>query len=105
MSTPDDVRQHIISSLFSRTDNGTAEETLISYVKVYEDEEGGDAGLKTRYLILAVTKLGKVVVHKAKRNNNLSFSKGKTWQLEDMRALEQIGVSPAVHLFCPIHRS
>jgi len=40
-----------------------------------------------------VTKFGKVVMHKAKRNNNLSFSKGKTWQLEDVRALEVIGVS------------
>lgn len=32
-------------------------------------------------------------MHKAKRNNNLSFSKGKTWSLEDMRVLEVIGVS------------
>jgi hypothetical protein len=39
-----------------------------------------------------VTKHGKVVIHKAKRNNNLSFSKGKTWNLEDMRALEVITV-------------
>lgn len=43
--------------------------------------------------IRAVTKLGKVVIHKAKRNNNLSFSKGKTWQLEDMRVLDVVGVS------------
>ncbi len=42
---------------------------------------------------MIVTKHGKVVLHKAKRNNNLSFSKGKTWNLEDMRALEVIGVS------------
>jgi hypothetical protein len=34
-------------------------------------------------------------MHKAKRNNNLTFSKGKTWQLEDVRALEVIGVSPS----------
>lgn len=97
MSRPapvDDVRQHIIDSLFSRKDPaGTPEETLISFVKVYEDEGGGGAdAIKTRYLMLAVTKLGKVVIHKAKRNNNLSFSKGKTWQLEDMRVLEQISV-------------
>ncbi|KAK8845463.1 hypothetical protein IAR55_006176 [Kwoniella newhampshirensis] len=85
----DDVRNHIISSLFSkRAEDGTAEETLISFLKVYEDD--GD-GQKTRYLMLAVTKLGKVVIHKAKRNNNLSFSKGKTWQLEDMRCLEVMG--------------
>jgi hypothetical protein len=43
---------------------------------------------------IAVTRLGKVVIHKAKRNANLSFSKGKTWNLEDMRAVEVIGVSP-----------
>lgn len=91
----DDVRQHIIDSLFVRKDaTGTAEETLISYLKVYEDEgdTGPEGGAKTRYLMLAVTKLGKVVIHKAKRNNNLSFSKGKTWQLEDTRVLEQISV-------------
>lgn len=104
----DEVRHHIVQSLFSRHDEqGTAEETLISYIKVFEDE--GDGNQKTRYLMLAgacvivddgiladgraVTKFGKVVLHKAKRNNNLSFSKGKTWQLEDMRGLEVIGVS------------
>jgi hypothetical protein len=40
-----------------------------------------------------VTKHGKVVVHKAKRNSNLSFSKGKTWNLEDVRVLEVVSVS------------
>jgi hypothetical protein len=43
--------------------------------------------------LMVVTKFGKVVMHKAKRNNNLSFSKGKTWHLDDVRALEVIGVS------------
>ncbi|WVQ80381.1 hypothetical protein IAT38_002486 [Cryptococcus sp. DSM 104549] len=87
----DDVRSHIIASLFSRrAEDGTAEETLISFVKVYESDDGGQ---KTRYLIVAVTRLGKVVIHKAKRNSNLSFSKGKTWNLEDMRVLEVIGPS------------
>ena len=43
--------------------------------------------------LMAVTKVGKVVVHKAKRNSNLSFSKGKTWSLEDMRVVEVVGVS------------
>lgn len=96
----DDVKQHIISSLFSRYDeNNTLEETLISFVKVHEDDSGvdgapnGGVGVKTRYLMLAVTRLGKVVVHKAKRNSNLTFSKGKTWNLEDMRVIEMIGVS------------
>ncbi|OCF36139.1 exocyst protein [Kwoniella heveanensis CBS 569] len=89
----DDVRQHIISSLFARRgDDGTPEETLISFIKVYEEDPADPTGgQKTRYLMLSVTKLGKVVIHKAKRNNNLSFSKGKTWHLEDMRVLEVIG--------------
>lgn len=48
----DEVRHHIIQSLFSRHDEaGTAEETLISYLKIYEDE--GDGNAKTRYLMLA----------------------------------------------------
>lgn len=60
MSTPpqppgsDETRQHIIASVFSRNAaDGTPEETLISYVKVYEQEGEGSAGLKSRYLLLA----------------------------------------------------
>lgn len=51
----DDTRHHIVQSLFSKTDdNGTAEETLISYVKVYEDDSGPEGmEQKTRYLMLA----------------------------------------------------
>lgn len=45
-----------------------------------------------------VTKYGKCVLHKAKQNSNLSFSKGKTWALEDMRTMEQFGVSRLVVL-------
>lgn len=47
---------------------------------------------------MIVTKFGKVVMHKAKRNNNLSFSKGKTWHLDDVRALEVIGVSSYIQV-------
>jgi hypothetical protein len=81
---------------------GTAEETLISFVKVHErddvgtpapGQQSGGGGEKTRYLMLAVTKLGKVVLHKAKRNSNLTFSKGKTWVLEDVRVVEVVNVS------------
>ncbi|KAL7418847.1 hypothetical protein Q5752_006531 [Cryptotrichosporon argae] len=85
----DETRQQIVASLFARhAEDGTAEETLITYIKVHEEDEGG---AKTRYLILAVTKLGKCVLHKAKRNNNGTFSKGKTWQLEDVRVVEVVG--------------
>ena len=104
-SSTDDVRAHIIASLFSRYDEtGTAEETLISFLKVHERDDvatpapgqvpgGAGGGEKTRYLMLAVTKLGKVVLHKAKRTSNLTFSKGKTWVLEDVRVVEVVSVS------------
>ncbi len=54
-SSSDETRQHIINSIFSKSDeDGTPEETLISYVKVYEEEPGAqEVGPKTRYLMLA----------------------------------------------------
>nr|ODN75017.1 hypothetical protein L203_06555 [Cryptococcus depauperatus CBS 7841] len=89
-SSVDDTRSHINASLFAkRTADGTLEETLISFLKVFEDDPDGES--KTRYLILAVSRMGKVAIHKAKRNSNMSFSKGKTWNLEDVRVLEVIG--------------
>jgi hypothetical protein len=42
---------------------------------------------------MTATKHGKPLLHKAKQNSNGTFSKGKTWQLEDMRQVEQLGVS------------
>ncbi|WVQ76259.1 hypothetical protein IAR50_005924 [Cryptococcus sp. DSM 104548] len=91
-TSQDDIRAHINSSLFSRRGpDGTPEESLIGFLKVYEVE--ADGGSKTRYLILAVSKAGKVVIHKAKRNSNLSFSRGKTWNMEDVRVLEAISPS------------
>ena len=47
----DETRQHIVNSLFSkRAEDGSMEETLISYVKVNEHDQGD---VKTRYLMLA----------------------------------------------------
>ncbi|OWZ79276.1 exocyst protein [Cryptococcus neoformans Bt85] len=91
-SSQDDVRSHITASLCAqRAPDGTPEETLIAFLKVYEEDSAG--GTKSRYLILAVQRTGRVFIHKAKRNSNLSFSKGKTWYLEDVRVLEVMGPS------------
>jgi hypothetical protein len=59
----DDVRSHIVNSLFWRkADDGTPEETLISYTKVYEEDPGDvQAGAKTRYLMLAGKSAGRLV--------------------------------------------
>ena len=52
-SSSDDVRQHIVSSLFARRgDDGAPDETLISFVKVFE-EDAQEGGAKSRYLMLA----------------------------------------------------
>ncbi|GHJ89203.1 hypothetical protein NliqN6_5605 [Naganishia liquefaciens] len=92
---PISTRQQIIDSLFSKiTPDGQREETLITHLKVWEDGAPDTAvgptdidGRKTRYLLLAVSKTGRVYLHKAKRNSNQTFSKGKTWNLEDLRAV------------------
>lgn len=48
-----------------------------------------------------VTRLGECMLHKGKSNSNGTFSRGKTWRLSDMRALEQIGVSRPLELTYP----
>jgi hypothetical protein len=69
--TSDDTRHHIVQSLFSKTDEqGTVEETLISYVKVYEDEgasngQPGGGEPKTRYLMLAGESFSSCVILRA----------------------------------------
>lgn len=137
-SSSDDTRLRIVRSLFARkAEDGTLEETLVTYLRVKEDDGHGNA--KTRYLFLAgrssgagrgrlrvrsaakhapcgerseaglvwaagldtcgerrltpVTRLGECMLHKGKSNSNGTFSRGKTWRLSDMRALEQMGVS------------
>lgn len=50
-SSSDEVKAAIVASLFARKDEtGTPEETLVSYLKVNE-QEGGQT--KARYLMLA----------------------------------------------------
>lgn len=52
----DDIRQRIITSLFSRrSDSGALEEQYISHVKIFEDAAPGNdnSGLKARYILLS----------------------------------------------------
>lgn len=43
---------------------------------------------KPRIIIIAVRKSGRVRMHKARENNNGSFSIGKTWVLDDLTAIQ-----------------
>lgn len=56
--------------------------------------------LRRPRILLPVSKTGRVYLHKAKRNSNQTFSKGKTWNLEDLRAvrLEEVSSSAGIPL-------
>lgn len=49
---------------------------------------GGPPESKPRYILLAVTPDGKLWLHKSKRNNNGTFSIGKSWSLTELMGLE-----------------
>lgn len=54
MAINDDVRERIISSVFSRRNaNGTVEESYVSHVKVWEDSGVEAEGMKPRYILLS----------------------------------------------------
>ncbi|KAH7334432.1 exocyst complex component SEC3 N-terminal PIP2 binding PH-domain-containing protein, partial [Rhizoctonia solani] len=42
-------------------------------------------------LLALVSNNGKGFIHKSKRNNNGTFSVGKTWKLEELQAVEVLG--------------
>ncbi|CAO3581957.1 unnamed protein product [Absidia cylindrospora] len=90
----EDIRATIISSLFSPDSSGAGEKLLI-HVKVFEDLKQGDANKnagimgKPRYLCLT-QKRNKCRLYKTKRNQNGSFSVGKSWSLEDVKQVEVV---------------
>ncbi|KAI0305016.1 exocyst complex component Sec3-domain-containing protein [Russula brevipes] len=90
MTDRDSVRRRIISSVFSRRNaSGVSDETFITHVKIWEDA-GPDADLKPRYILLARNLNGEGFIHKSKMNSNGTFSVGKTWKLNELRAVEVV---------------
>lgn len=55
-------------------------------------------------LPLPASRTGRCIIHKCKRNSNNTFSKGKTWNVEDIRALEVFDVSIYWHPSCRADR-
>ncbi|KAG9013462.1 hypothetical protein FRB94_002536 [Tulasnella sp. JGI-2019a] len=87
----DDVRQQIITTaLAKRGDDGQFEETYVYHLKIWEED---DAGGKSRLIILSYDRNGRGNLHKAKQNTSGSVSIGKTWKLEDVRALEVVSAN------------
>lgn len=92
------IRERIIRTLFSEKDeNGTAIESYITHVKIFEDAQypshpppdlSATENLKERYILLSVKKNGRVRMHKSRGNDNGTFQIGKTWNLDDLQKVQ-----------------
>ncbi len=102
----EDEKRRIIESCFSKKDtDGSQSESYITHIQVTEDvlypsapapPDSGTGNKKSRVIIVAVRKSGRVRVHKARENNSGSFSIGKTWNLDDLSTLQSwTGAKPA----------
>jgi hypothetical protein len=72
-------------------------ESYITHIRISEDAAHPSTppppssvpdNKKPRIIVVAVRSTGRVRMHKARENNNGSFSIGKTWNLEDLSAIE-----------------
>ncbi|ODQ53339.1 hypothetical protein SAICODRAFT_7063 [Saitoella complicata NRRL Y-17804] len=94
----DEAKERIKRSLFAaRSEDGEALESYILHVKITEDvyypstpaPPGSDpANRKVRYIVVAVRRSGRVLMHKARENSNGTFSVGKTWNLDELKKIE-----------------
>ncbi|KAL1888104.1 hypothetical protein Sste5346_009791 [Sporothrix stenoceras] len=95
----EDEKRRIIDSCFNKKDDdGSVIETYITHIKIQEysshptspppPQNRTPSSEKHRVIIVAVRKSGRVRVHKSKENPNGTFSIGKTWDLNDLSAIE-----------------
>ncbi|KXT15797.1 hypothetical protein AC579_6240 [Pseudocercospora musae] len=101
----EDEKRRIIESCFSKLDqNGQLAESYITHIRIQEDAqypssppppESSTENRKPRLIIIAVRSTGRVRMHKARENNNGSFSIGKTWNMEEMSCIESFANPPS----------
>ncbi|CAJ2505423.1 Uu.00g128170.m01.CDS01 [Anthostomella pinea] len=94
----EEEKRRIVESCFNKKDiDGSLLETYITHIKITEfsshptsppPPEARSQSEKPRVIIVAVRKSGRVRMHKSKENANGSFSIGKTWDLNDLTAIE-----------------
>lgn len=94
----EDEKRRIIDSCFSKKDpDGTQLESYITHVRVNEDAQypssppppdSISSNKKNRVILVAVRRSGKVRVHKARENPSGTFSIGKTWNLDELTAIQ-----------------
>ena len=78
-------------------------ESYITHIRVQEDAAypsspppptSPSENKKPRVVIISVRNTGRVRMHKARENSNSSFSIGKTWNLEELTAVESFAGGP-----------
>lgn len=95
----EEEKRRIIDSCFNKKDvDGSLLETYITHIRITEyssypsspppPEAKTPQTEKPRVIIVAVRKSGRVRMHKSKENANGTFSIGKTWDLNDLSAVE-----------------
>ncbi|OTB00278.1 hypothetical protein M426DRAFT_324426 [Hypoxylon sp. CI-4A] len=94
----EEEKRRIVESCFNKKDvDGSILETYITHIRITEfssypssppPPESRAQSEKPRVIIVAVRKSGRVRMHKSKENANGSFSIGKTWDLNDLSAIE-----------------
>ncbi|KAK9793151.1 putative Exocyst complex component Sec3 PIP2-binding N-terminal domain-containing protein [Seiridium cardinale] len=95
----EEEKRRIVESCFNKKDtDGSLLETYITHIRIMEyssypstpppPEAVNSQSEKPRVIIIAVRKSGRVRMHKSKENANGTFSIGKTWDLNDLTAIE-----------------
>ena len=97
----EEEKRRIIDSCFSKKDaDGSLIESYITHVRVIEDAaypsspappDSAAENRKSRVIVVAVRKSGRVRVHKARQNPAGTFSIGKTWNLDDLSSIQAFG--------------
>ncbi|KAI3320189.1 exocyst complex component Sec3-domain-containing protein [Xylariaceae sp. AK1471] len=94
----EEEKRRIVETCFNKKDtDGSVIETYITHIRITEygshptsppPPESRRESEKPRVIIVSVRKSGRVRMHKSKENANGSFSIGKTWDLNDLTAIE-----------------
>ncbi|KAL4941520.1 hypothetical protein BDV06DRAFT_236032 [Aspergillus oleicola] len=94
----EDEKRRITQSCFAKKDSdGALVESYITHVRIIEDgaypsspapPNAPPENKKARVIIVAVRRSGRVRMHKARENNDGSFSIGKTWMLDDLSSIQ-----------------
>ncbi|TVY37144.1 Exocyst complex component [Lachnellula subtilissima] len=118
----EDEKRRLIESCFSKNQDGIGTtihislgspltcmfivaESYITHIRVTEDvlypasppppTSNPNNMKKSRLIVVAVRISGRIRVHKARENDNGTFSIGKTWQLDDLTAIKSFDTSTA----------